>query len=116
MKDIRPARPKNLATKTVAWPWASGVSIHCKQGLRIHDSLQPFRRTRQPLQLIFLIFYLIIIIICVSKFQVSSFKSFKTQDSQSVYMNKPKIIRMQYFFEHKKERKKEREREREGME
>ncbi|POO00737.1 LOW QUALITY PROTEIN: hypothetical protein TorRG33x02_033680 [Trema orientale] len=54
MKDIRPARPKNLATKTVAWPWASAVSIHCKQGLKIHDSLQPFRRTRHPLQLIFL--------------------------------------------------------------
>lgn len=52
MKDIRPARPKNLATKTVAWPWASEVSIHCKQGRRIQDSLHPFRRTRQPLQLI----------------------------------------------------------------
>lgn len=51
MKDMRPARPKNLATKTVAWPWASAVSIHCKQGRRIQDSLQPLRRTRQPLQL-----------------------------------------------------------------
>lgn len=52
MKDIRPARPKNLATNTVAWPWASGLSIHCRQGRRMHDSLHPFRRTRQPLQLI----------------------------------------------------------------
>lgn len=49
---MRPARPKNLATKTVAWPWASAVSIHCKQGRKIQASLQPFRRTRQPLQLI----------------------------------------------------------------
>lgn len=48
---MRPARPKNLATKTVAWPCASVVSIHWRQGLRIQVSLQPFRRTRQPLQL-----------------------------------------------------------------
>lgn len=53
MKDISPARPKNLATNTVACPCASGVSIHCKQGLNIQLSLHPFRRTRQPLQLIF---------------------------------------------------------------
>lgn len=53
MKDMRPARPKNLATKTVAWPWASGVSIHCRQGLRMQDSLHPLRKTRHPLQLIF---------------------------------------------------------------
>lgn len=52
MKDMRPARPKNLATNTVAWPWDSGLSIHCKQGRKIHDSLHPFRKTRHPLQLI----------------------------------------------------------------
>lgn len=54
MKDMSPARPKNLATKTVAWPWDSAVSIHCKHGRRIQFSLHPFRRTRQPLQLILL--------------------------------------------------------------
>lgn len=52
MKDISPARPKNLATNTVAWPWDSALSIHCKHGRRIHDSLHPFRSTRHPLQLI----------------------------------------------------------------
>lgn len=49
---MSPARPKNLATKRVACPWASEVSIHCKQGRRIQVSLQPLRSTRQPLQLI----------------------------------------------------------------
>uniref|UniRef100_A0A2P2L5U0 Uncharacterized protein MANES_13G113000 n=1 Tax=Rhizophora mucronata TaxID=61149 RepID=A0A2P2L5U0_RHIMU len=52
MKDIRPARPKNLATKTVAWPWASGLSIHCKHGRKIQVSLHPLRSTLHPLQLI----------------------------------------------------------------
>jgi hypothetical protein len=51
MKESRPARPKNLATKTVAWPWASAVSIH---GRSTQASLQPLRSTRQPLQLILL--------------------------------------------------------------
>lgn len=58
MKDMRPARPKNLATKTVAWPCASALSIHCKHGLRIHVSLHPFRRIRHPLQLISLPLFL----------------------------------------------------------
>lgn len=52
MNDMRPARPKNLATKTVAWPCASGFSIHCRHGLSMHVSLQPFLRTLHPLQLI----------------------------------------------------------------
>lgn len=49
---MRPARPKNLATKTVAWPCASELSIQFKHGLRIQVSLHPFRSTRHPLQLI----------------------------------------------------------------
>ena len=51
MKLSIPARPKNLATKTVAWPWDSGESIHWREERRMQESLQPFRRTRQPLQL-----------------------------------------------------------------
>lgn len=41
MKDMRSARPKNLATKRVAWAWASGPSIHCKHGRRMHS--KPFQ-------------------------------------------------------------------------
>uniref|UniRef100_A0A0A8XTE0 LBD37 n=2 Tax=Arundo donax TaxID=35708 RepID=A0A0A8XTE0_ARUDO len=52
MKERRPARPKNLATKTVAWPCASAASIHWRQGRSTQPSLQPLRSTRQPLQLI----------------------------------------------------------------
>lgn len=50
---MRPARPKNLATKMVAWPCASELSIQCRHGRRIHVSLHPFRSTRHPLQLIY---------------------------------------------------------------
>ena len=50
---MRPARPKNLATNKVAWPCDSADSIHWRQGRRMHVSLQPFRRTLHPLQLIF---------------------------------------------------------------
>ncbi|RRT36109.1 hypothetical protein BHE74_00029002 [Ensete ventricosum] len=49
---MRPARPKNLATKTVAWPCASAVSIHWRHGRSTHASLHPLRSTLQPLQLI----------------------------------------------------------------
>ncbi len=51
MNPMRPARPKNLAKNTVACPCASESSIHCKHGRRMHDSLQPLRSTRHPLQL-----------------------------------------------------------------
>jgi hypothetical protein len=51
MNPMSPARPKNLAKNTVACPCASESSIHCKHGRRMHDSLQPLRSTRHPLQL-----------------------------------------------------------------
>ncbi len=57
MNPISPARPKNLATNTVAWPWASEFSIHCRHGLRMHDSLHPLRRTRHPLQLMMMMIF-----------------------------------------------------------
>lgn len=53
MKVKRYDRPKNLVTKRVAWDWASGDEIQSKHGLRMQWSLQPLRRIRQPLQLIF---------------------------------------------------------------
>jgi hypothetical protein len=49
---MSPARPKNLATNTVAWPCASAASIHRRHGRSTHSSLHPFRSTRHPLQLI----------------------------------------------------------------
>lgn len=52
MKEMRSLRPKNLARKRVAWAWASGDSIQCRHDLREQLSLHPFRRARQPLQLI----------------------------------------------------------------
>lgn len=54
MKDIRSLRPKNLETKRVAFPWACGLSIHSKHGLRMHWSLHPLLKTLQPLQLMIL--------------------------------------------------------------
>lgn len=109
MKAMRPARPKNLATKTVAWPWASGVSIHCKQGRRIHDSLQPFRRTRQPLQLIFLIFLLLLL----SVFQSLKFQKVSRLRTLSLfYMNN--LDYKNAIFLWAQERRKER-RKRNGM-
>lgn len=54
MKESRPARPKNLATNTVAWPCASAASIHWRQGRSTQASLQPLRSTRHPLQLMLL--------------------------------------------------------------
>jgi len=52
MKEIKSVRPKNLARKRVACRCDSADSIHCRHDLRGHVSLQPFRSTRQPLQLI----------------------------------------------------------------
>lgn len=54
MNPISPARPKNLAKNSVAWPCASAPSTAVRQGLRIQFSLQPFRSTRHPLQLMLL--------------------------------------------------------------
>lgn len=54
MRLMRPARPQNLARKRVAFACDSGEFIHSRQGLSTQSSLQPFRRTRQPLQLIFI--------------------------------------------------------------
>ena len=45
-------RPKNLARNKTALPCAFGDSIHCRHDLSTHVSLQPFRSTLQPLQLI----------------------------------------------------------------
>lgn len=53
MKASRSERPKNLETNRTAWAWESGFWIQSKHGLRTHVSAQPFRSTRQPLQLIF---------------------------------------------------------------
>lgn len=58
-KDMRVARPKNLATKTVALACACGFSIHTRQCRSMQSSLQPFRRTRQPLQLMILLLLLL---------------------------------------------------------
>lgn len=49
---MRSLRPKNLETKRVALPWASGLWIQSKHGLRMQFSLHPLLRTLQPLQLI----------------------------------------------------------------
>lgn len=52
MKDKRSLRPKNLARNKVALAWASGERIQWRLDLRTQASLQPFRSTLQPLQLI----------------------------------------------------------------